>query len=423
MWAGNAPSSPACHSLLGEGAGTQRQRSILRYESSLPPSAREGPVAIDACGAGNLEADSAVTACPGGPQMIMTTAESAANVSAATVADVSGTATSSSDVGVILGSDPLDLEAVDALELWVGNARQASHFYRTGWGFRLVAYAGPETGVRDQCSYVLEQGRLRFVVTSSMREGTEIARHVARHGDGIRDIVLRVADAPAAFAEAVRRGAVPVRPPWEEKDDYGIVRRATIAAFGETVHTFVERSGYGGVYAPGFEARETVPDPLPAPGLVDFDHSVANVELNRMNFWVEFYEKVLGFRLIQGFTDDDISTEYSALMSKVVSDGVGRIKFPINEPAPGKKRSQVDEYLDFYNGPGVQHVAIGPTTSWRLCRRWRPAASSSCVCPTRIMTTCASVSPTSISTSTSCSDAPSWLTAMTRATCCRSSPA
>ncbi len=240
----------------------------------------------------------------------------------------------------------------------MGNARQAAHFYRTGWGFRLVAYAGPETGVRDQCSYVLEQGKLRFVLTSSMREGSEIARHVARHGDGVRDIALRVADAAAAFHEAVRRGAVPVRPPWEEKDDHGIVRRATIAAFGETVHTFVERSAYGGVHAPGFEPREAVADPLPDAGLVDFDHSVANVELNRMNFWVEFYEKVLGFRLIQGFTDDDISTEYSALMSKVVSDGVGRIKFPINEPAPGKKRSQVDEYLDFYNGPGVQHVAI-----------------------------------------------------------------
>ncbi len=258
----------------------------------------------------------------------------------------------------VAGTDPLDLEAVDALELWVGNALQAAHFYRTAWGFDLVAYAGAETGVRDKASYVLQQGKLRLVVTSSLREGTEISRHVARHGDGVRDISLRVTDAEAAFREAVRRGAVPVRAPYEEKDDHGVIRRATIAAYGETVHTFVERRDYAGVFAPGYEPRSGPQDPLPSVGLLDFDHSVANVELNRMNFWVEFYEKVLGFQLIQGFTDDDISTEYSALMSKVVSDGVGRIKFPINEPAPGKKRSQVDEYLDFYNGPGLQHMAI-----------------------------------------------------------------
>jgi 4-hydroxyphenylpyruvate dioxygenase len=254
--------------------------------------------------------------------------------------------------------DPLDLEGVDALEFWVGNALQAAHFYRTAWGFDLVAYAGPETGVRDKASYVLQQGKLRLVVTSSLREGTEIARHVARHGDGARDISLRVADAAAAFTEAVRRGAVPHCAPYEEKDDNGVIRRASIAAYGETIHTFVERRDYNGVYAPGYEPRQTVTDPLPPVGLLDFDHSVANVELNRMNLWVDFYEKVLGFSLIQGFTDEDISTEYSALMSKVVSNGDGRVKFPINEPAPGKKKSQVDEYLDFYNGPGLQHVAI-----------------------------------------------------------------
>jgi len=254
--------------------------------------------------------------------------------------------------------DPLQLEAVDAVEFWVGNARQAAHFYRTGWGFEIVAYAGPETGLRDQCSYVLEQGKLRFVLTSSLREGSEISRHVARHGDGVRDISLRVGDAEAAFVESVRRGAVPVKPPNEQSDEHGTVRRATIAAFGETVHSFVERSAYSGAYAPGYEARAALRDPAPSVGLLDFDHSVANVELNRMNFWVEFYEAVLGFTLVQGFTDEDISTEYSALMSKVVSDGVGRIKFPINEPAPGKKRSQVEEYLDFFNGPGVQHIAI-----------------------------------------------------------------
>jgi 4-hydroxyphenylpyruvate dioxygenase len=255
-------------------------------------------------------------------------------------------------------TDPLELDGVDAVELWVGNARQAGHFYRTGWGFEIVAYAGPETGLRDRCSYVLEQGKLRFVLTSSLREGSEISRHVARHGDGVRDISLRVADAEAAFAEALRRGAVPVTSPSEETDEHGTFRRAAIAAFGETVHSFVERSAYSGIYAPGFEARAAIDDPSPPVGLLDFDHSVANVELNRMNFWVDFYKTVLGFSLIQGFTDDDISTEYSALMSKVVSDGVGRIKFPINEPAPGKKRSQVEEYLDFFNGPGVQHIAI-----------------------------------------------------------------
>jgi 4-hydroxyphenylpyruvate dioxygenase len=269
---------------------------------------------------------------------------------------ITGTETISPSAPV--GTDPLDLDGVDAVEFWVGNAHQAAHFYRTGWGFDLIAYAGPETGVRDRSSYVLQQGKLRFVVTSSLREGTEISRHVARHGDGVRDVALRVANAEAAFTEAISRGAVPIRAPFEETDDHGVLRRATIAAFGETVHSFVERSGYSGVHAPGFEARATVSDPLPAAGLLDFDHSVANVELNRMNFWVEYYEKVLGFSLIQGFTDDDISTEYSALMSKVVSDGVGRIKFPINEPAPGKRRSQVEEYLDFFNGPGVQHIAI-----------------------------------------------------------------
>lgn len=268
------------------------------------------------------------------------------------------TVTTGSTEQVRTTTDPLALEAVDAIEMYVGNARQAAHYYCTGWGFRTIAYAGPETGVRDQCSYVVEQGRLRFVLTTSLREGSEISRHVARHGDGVKDILLRVPDAGEAFHEAVRRGAVPVRVPQEDKDDHGRITRATIAAYGETVHTFIERGGYSGVFAPGFEPVAPRDDLMADPGLLDFDHSVANVELNRMDFWVQFYEKVLGFTLIQGFTDKDISTEYSALMSKVVSDGVGRIKFPINEPAPGKKRSQVEEYLDFYGSPGVQHIAI-----------------------------------------------------------------
>jgi len=256
------------------------------------------------------------------------------------------------------GPDPLALEAVDAVEIWVGNARQAAHYYRTAYGFSLVAYAGPETGVRDVTSYVVEQGRLRFVVTSSLRAGTVVAEHVARHGDGVKDVSLRVADAAAAHQAAVSRGAVSARDLWEDKDDAGVLRRATIAAYGEVTHTFVDRHDYDGPYAPGYVARSTVVDPLPPVGLLEFDHSVANVELGAMDRWVAFYERVLGFSQVQQFTDADISTEYSALMSKVVSNGDGRIKFPINEPAPGKRKSQVDEYLDFYDGPGMQHTAI-----------------------------------------------------------------
>jgi 4-hydroxyphenylpyruvate dioxygenase len=254
--------------------------------------------------------------------------------------------------------DPLALLGIDHVELWVGNAKQAAHFYRTGFGFSPVAYAGPETGVRDRASWVVEQGTIRLVLTSSLRPGTEIADHVARHGDGVRDVALAVPDAALAYTAAVDRGATGVQEPTDDKDEHGIVRRAAIATYGDTIHSLVDRSAYTGPFQPGFVAWTSAPDPLPPAGLEAIDHVVGNVELGRMNQWVAFYERVMGFTELVHFSDEAISTEYSALMSKVVWDGDGRIKFPINEPAEGKKRSQIDEYLDFYGGPGVQHIAI-----------------------------------------------------------------
>jgi 4-hydroxyphenylpyruvate dioxygenase len=255
--------------------------------------------------------------------------------------------------------DPLALTGFEAVEFWVGNARQAAHFYRTGYGFRPVAYAGPETGVRDRASYVLAQGEVRLVLTSAMTPDSPIAEHVARHGDGVRDVGLGVLDARRAFeAAVVERGARPVLEPEEQKDEHGVLRRAAIATYGDTVHSLVDRSGYHGPHRPGYVAWETVADPLPDAGLRRIDHVVGNVELGRMDSWVEFYERVMGFTQLVHFSDEAISTEYSALMSKVAWDGTGRIKFPINEPAAGKRKSQIDEYLEFYRGPGVQHIAI-----------------------------------------------------------------
>lgn len=258
-----------------------------------------------------------------------------------------------------ISEDPLALGGIDHLELWVGNARQASYFYRWGYGFKTVAYAGPETGVRDRASYVLEQGDARLVLTSGLRADSPICEHVRKHGDGVKDIALRVRDASAAYAAAVERGATGVTEPYDSEDDAGVLGRATIATFGETTHTFVDRDRYSGPFAPGFrESEAAVSSPLPSPGLTEIDHVVGNVELGKMDEWVEFYERVLGFSQLAHFTDEAISTEYSALMSKVVWDGIGRVKFPINEPALGKKKSQIDEYLEFYGGPGVQHIAI-----------------------------------------------------------------
>jgi 4-hydroxyphenylpyruvate dioxygenase len=255
-------------------------------------------------------------------------------------------------------TDFLPINGTDHVELYVGNAKQAAHFYRSAFGFSLVAYAGPETGRRDTVSYVLQQDRIRLVFTTALQPGTPVADHVALHGDGVRDIALWVDDAAAAWRETTQRGARGVTPPTALEDGDGVLHTASIATYGDTIHTFVERRNYRGVFMPGFRAVGG-PDPVARPtGLQYIDHMVGNVGWGQMNTWVRFYADVLGFRMYQHFDDKDISTEYSALMSKVMANGNDRIKFPINEPAQGKKKSQIEEYLDFYRGPGVQHVAM-----------------------------------------------------------------
>jgi 4-hydroxyphenylpyruvate dioxygenase len=251
----------------------------------------------------------------------------------------------------------LPLHGYDAIEFWVGNAKQAAHFYRNAFGFRCTAYAGPETGVRDRASYVLEQHGIRFVVTAALRPDHEIAVHAHRHGDGIRDVAFRVSDADEAFSLAVDRGAEPHTPPVVDTDDHGKVCRATIRTYGDTVHTFVQRDDYSGVYLPGYEAvaDERLASPV---GLSVVDHVVGNVDAGQMDRWAGFYQRILGFSQLRHFDEQDISTEYSALMSKVLWDGDGRIKMPINEPAEGRRKSQIEEYLDAYGGPGVQHLAL-----------------------------------------------------------------
>ena len=259
----------------------------------------------------------------------------------------------------VASSDFLPLKGMDFIEFYVGNARQAAHYYRSAFGMTLTGYCGPETGVRDRASYVLEQGQIRFVLTTALRQDHEIGRHVAQHGDGVRDIALTVDDADSAYRETMKRGARGVREPFTLRGDSGEVRMASIAAYGDTLHTFVERRNFKGTFLPGFVAVNG-PDTVARPtGLRYVDHMVGNVGWNQMNNWVHFYEDVMGFKLYQTFDDKDISTEYSALMSKVMSNGNGRIKFPINEPAEGRKKSQIEEYLDFYGGPGVQHIAMG----------------------------------------------------------------
>jgi 4-hydroxyphenylpyruvate dioxygenase len=256
-------------------------------------------------------------------------------------------------------ADFLPLKGTDFIEFYVGNARQAAHYYRSAFGMKLTGYSGPETGIRDRASYVLEQGQIRFVLTTALRPEHEIAKHVQMHGDGVRDIALTVDDADSAFRETVQRGATPVHEPFTMRDGSGEVRMASIAAYGDTTHTFVERRNFTGAFLPGFVAIDA-PDSVSRPtGLKYIDHMVGNVGWNQMNAWVHFYEDVMGFKLYQTFDDKDISTEYSALMSKVMSNGNGRIKFPINEPAEGRKKSQIEEYLEFYGGPGVQHIAMG----------------------------------------------------------------
>jgi 4-hydroxyphenylpyruvate dioxygenase len=254
--------------------------------------------------------------------------------------------------------DFMPLKGWDHLELYVGNAKQAAYFYEHAFGFTRTAYAGPETGVRDRASYVLEQGDIRFVVTSGLRGDSEITRFACSHGDGVKDVALEVPSATEAYRQAVQRGARGVAEPRWEEDEFGRIELATIATYGENVHTFVNRSEYEGPYMPGYRAVAEDGRPHAGAGLKTLDHVVGNVELGRMEHWVEYYERCFGMTELIHFSDEAIHTEYSALMSKVMMDGEGKIKFPINEPAEGKRKSQIEEYLEFYGGPGVQHVAM-----------------------------------------------------------------
>ncbi|MCK6457133.1 MAG: 4-hydroxyphenylpyruvate dioxygenase [Phycisphaerae bacterium] len=255
-----------------------------------------------------------------------------------------------------MSTDFLPIEAIDYVEFYVGNARQAAHYYRSTFGFEVTAYRGLETGCRDRASYLLTQGQARFVLTSAMGPDHEVARHCQLHGDGVKDIAFRVPDVDRAIAEVKKRGATVVQPPTTLKDEQGEVRIAAIRTYGDTIHSFVARGRYAGPFLPGFRPM-SAPKP-PNVGLAAIDHIVGNVDLGAMNHWAGFYERVLGFSQLQHFDDKDISTEYSALMSKVMQNGSGRVKFPINEPAEGKRKSQIEEYLEYYRGPGVQHVAF-----------------------------------------------------------------
>ena len=253
--------------------------------------------------------------------------------------------------------DFLPLLGTDYVELYVGNAKQSAHYYKTAFGYQSLAYAGLETGVRDRTSYVLKQDKIRLVLTTPLNQDSPINDHLRKHGDGVKIVALWVEDATSAYQETMKRGAVSFMEPTIEKDEFGEVVRSGIYTYGETVHLFVERKNYNGIFLPGYKEWKSDYNPE-AVGLKYIDHMVGNVGWNEMNTWVKFYEDVMGFVNFLSFDDKQIHTEYSALMSKVMSNGNGRIKFPINEPAEGKKRSQIEEYLDFYGGPGVQHIAI-----------------------------------------------------------------
>lgn len=254
-------------------------------------------------------------------------------------------------------NDFLPLQGTDYVEFYVGNAKQAAHFYKTAFGFQSLAYAGPETGVKDKASYVIRQNKLTFVLTTPLKTDNPIADHIYKHGDGVKVLALKVEDATDAWEQTTKRGGKSYLAPTTLKDDDGEIILSGIHTYGDTVHLFVERKNYHGAFMPGYKKWESLYNPSET-GLLYVDHCVGNVGWNQMNPWVKFYEDVMGFKNILSFDDKDISTEYSALMSKVMSNGNGFVKFPINEPAEGKKKSQVEEYLDFYNGEGVQHVAI-----------------------------------------------------------------
>lgn len=266
------------------------------------------------------------------------------------------TVTASKDI-MPTQTDFLPLQGTDYVEFYVGNAKQAAHFYKTAFGFQSLAYAGPETGIKDRASYAIRQHKLTLVLTTPLRSGNAIADHIYKHGDGVKVLALRVEDARSAFEETTKRGGQAYMEPVVLKDEQGEVVLSGIHTYGETVHIFVERKNYNGAFMPGYREWKSEYNPSPT-GLLYVDHCVGNVGWNQMNPRVKFYEEVMGFRNILSFDDKDISTEYSALMSKVMSNENGYVKFPINEPAEGKKKSQVEEYLDFYDGEGVQHVAM-----------------------------------------------------------------
>ncbi len=258
---------------------------------------------------------------------------------------------------VRIEQDAFPINGTDYVEFYVGNAKQASHYYRAAFGYQLIGYRGPETGVRDRASYLMQQGKIRLVLTTPLHPTSSIAEQLHRHGDGVKDYALWVDDARLAYATAIERGAIAVHEPRVESDEHGDVVIAAIATYGDTIHSLVERRNYHGLFLPGFKAVTPHYQPSDV-GLKYVDHCVGNVELGQMNRWVDYYGTVMGFRNLITFDDADISTEYSSLMSKVMANGNDKIKFPINEPASGKKKSQIEEYLDFYGGPGAQHLAL-----------------------------------------------------------------
>ncbi len=270
-------------------------------------------------------------------------------------------------------TDAFPVLGMDAVHFAVGNAKQAAHYYSSAFGMRVVAYRGPETGERGSASYVLESGTARFVVTAPMRAGSALGEHIARHGDGVVDLAIAVPDVPRAYRQAVTAGAQGLDEPRELTDEHGTLVVATVATYGDTRHSLVDRSRYSGPYRPGYAAREPLLSPPPQPYFTEIDHCVGNVELGKMDEWVAFYQRVMGFTNMKEFVGDDIATEYSALMSKVVADGDRKVKFPLNEPAVSKRKSQIDEYLEFYGGPGVQHIAITTTDIADSVRRMRAA--------------------------------------------------